>query len=100
MALASRARVRNHGDMQPDSPKGPVERALMVLEVVAERGGASAKEIAHSLDLPLHDRVIGVKLAALSRAEKVVAANSGAVERASAPPSAAGASGSGTRTQI
>lgn len=53
MALASRARVRNHGDMQPDSPKGPVERALMVLEVVAERGGASAKEIAHSLDLPL-----------------------------------------------
>lgn len=53
MALASRARVRNHGDMQPDSPKGPVERPLMVLEVVAERGGASAKEIAHSLDLPL-----------------------------------------------
>jgi lsr operon transcriptional repressor len=34
-------------------------------------------ECGEPLDLPLHDRVIGVKLAALSRAEKVVAAAGG-----------------------
>lgn len=32
---------------------GPVQRALALLEVVADRGGASAKEVAEALDLPL-----------------------------------------------
>ena len=32
---------------------GPVERSLWVLEVVAERGGASAREIADACGLPL-----------------------------------------------
>lgn len=32
---------------------GPVQRALALLEVVADRGGASAKEVAEALGLPL-----------------------------------------------
>ena len=39
--------------VQAEPPKGPVERSLMVLEVVAERGGAGAKEIANALGVPL-----------------------------------------------
>lgn len=33
--------------------RGPVHRTLAILEVVAERGGASAKDISTALDLPL-----------------------------------------------
>ena len=45
--------MSHHGLVQAETPKGPVERSLMVLEVVAERGGASAREIADALGLPL-----------------------------------------------
>jgi IclR family transcriptional regulator, acetate operon repressor len=39
--------------MPNDDRRGPVQRTLAILEVVAERGGASAKDIAEALDLPL-----------------------------------------------
>lgn len=45
--------MSHHGEVQAESPKGPVERSLLVLELVAERGGASAREIANWLALPL-----------------------------------------------
>jgi IclR family transcriptional regulator, acetate operon repressor len=39
--------------MTGGSRTGPVARALRILEVVAERGGASAREIGDATDLPL-----------------------------------------------
>ena len=46
--------VRHHDDVPATPPPvGPIERTLAILEVVAERGGASAREVAEARGLPL-----------------------------------------------
>lgn len=71
--LSAASTVVRSGYVSPDEVE-PLRRKGAVGDILCQ----FYNERGEPLDLPLHDRVIGVKLAALSRAEKVVAAAGGA----------------------
>ncbi|MDX0134592.1 sugar-binding transcriptional regulator [Sinorhizobium meliloti] len=70
--LSATSTVVRSGYVSPDEVE-PLRRKGAVGDILCQ----FYNECGEPLELPLHDRVIGVKLAALSRAEKVVAAAGG-----------------------
>ncbi len=70
--LSVTSTVVRSGYVSPDEVE-PLRRKGAVGDILCQ----FYNECGEPLELPLHDRVIGVKLAALSRAEKVVAAAGG-----------------------
>ncbi|MCX5512581.1 DNA-binding transcriptional regulator [Kaistia algarum] len=70
--LSATSTVVRSGYVTPDEIE-PLRRKGAVGDILCQ----FLNEKGEVLDLPLHDRVIGVKLAALSKAEKVVAAAGG-----------------------